>query len=118
MWEKWYKEETPLDLHCSRPDGRRSSRQGPRARAGAEIQIITAINVEKGTKRKHLRTHIAVDRMVYVAAGRGQGPELVLIQISILRIIRPLHRQTYLHGSPVSSRKKGEKDVMMKIMKK
>ena len=72
---------------------------------------------KKGTKRKHLKTHIAVDRMVYVA-GRGQGPELVLIQISILRIIRPLHRQTYLHGSPVSSRKKGEKDVMIMIMKK
>ena len=73
---------------------------------------------KKVTTRKQLKTHIAVDRMVYVAAGRGQGPELVLIQISILRIIRPLHRQTYLHGSPVSSTKKGEKDVMMMIMKK
>ena len=59
--------------------------------------------MEKGTKKKNSHR----SRPDGLRSRRqGQGPELVLIQISILRIIRPLHRQTYLHGSPVSSRKK------------
>ena len=43
----------------------------------------------KGTKKKHLET-CSSDRMEDQAGRRGQGPELVLIKISISRIIRPL----------------------------